>query len=85
MKTVEKDAGEEIPKTVSVVVPAYNEVETVGRVIDGLLSMGLFREIVVINDGSTDGTKEILEGYRDRIISINNPKNSGKEIGRAHV
>lgn len=75
---MEEDAGQEIPKTVSVVVPAYNEVETVGKIIDGLLSLELFREIVVINDGSTDGTKEILEGYKGKIIAIDNPANSGK-------
>ncbi len=40
--------------------------------------MGFFEEIVVINDGSTDGTKEVLEGYLGKIIAIDNPENSGK-------
>jgi dolichol-phosphate mannosyltransferase len=75
---VEKDALQETPRTVSVIVPAYNEDRTVGKIIDGLLFLELFREIIVVNDGSTDRTNEVLEGYHGNIIIVNNPKNSGK-------
>jgi glycosyltransferase involved in cell wall biosynthesis len=48
----------------SVIVPVYNEAETVVQVIERVLSVeleGFEREIIVVDDGSTDGTREILE------------------------
>ena len=38
----------------SVIIPAYNEAESIGRVVDGLLELGC--EVVVVDDGSVDGT-----------------------------
>ncbi|MCG8455710.1 MAG: glycosyltransferase family 2 protein [Holophagales bacterium] len=52
------------PRLVSIVIPAYNEVATVEtllhRVADAELPAGLEREIVVVDDGSSDGTRELL-------------------------
>ena len=44
---------------ISIVVPVYNEARTVGEVIERLLAIDLPapREILVVNDGSTDGTR----------------------------
>ena len=55
---------EPIPgERVTIVVPVFNEEATVGAVIERLLSMALPipREILVVNDGSTDGTRRVLD------------------------
>ena len=46
----------------SIIVPVYNEAGTVQQVIERLLEipLPLAREIVVVNDGSTDGTTDVL-------------------------
>lgn len=68
--------------TVSVVVPAYNEEETIGESIESLMAVdypkGLY-EIIVVNDGSTDKTAEIVKEYEKcGIVLIDNKKNRGK-------
>ena len=56
---------------VSVITPVYNGARTIARAIDSVLaqSFGDF-EILVVDDGSTDGTLAILEGYGDRITVL---------------
>jgi glycosyltransferase involved in cell wall biosynthesis len=47
----------------SIIVPVYNEVRTVLAVIERLqeIDLPVAREIVIVNDGSTDGTREVLD------------------------
>ncbi len=70
--------------SLSVVLPAYNEAENIGRVIANVLEYLSDRqicyEIIVVNDGSTDKTKEIvieLAAQNDHIHLINHPRNLG--------
>jgi glycosyltransferase involved in cell wall biosynthesis len=68
---------------ISIVVPVYNEARTVRKVIDRLLEVPLPapREIIVVNDGSTDGTREVLDRIApvNRVLSIvHAPVNGGK-------
>jgi glycosyltransferase involved in cell wall biosynthesis len=65
----------------SVVMPAYNEAETVEAALRRVRAVPLRVEIIVVNDASTDATREILdgiakEGLVDRVI--HHEKNRGK-------
>jgi glycosyltransferase involved in cell wall biosynthesis len=71
------------PERLSIIVPVFNEVRTIRAVLDRLLTIELpvDREILVVDDGSTDGTGELLtrasgEGLSVSIIRLE--KNSGK-------
>ncbi|MEK7559526.1 MAG: glycosyltransferase family 2 protein [Patescibacteria group bacterium] len=63
---------------VSAIVPVFNEGKTVGKVIDTLLGSSQFKEIICINDGSSDNSLEILKSYGRKIKLINFLKNKGK-------
>jgi glycosyltransferase involved in cell wall biosynthesis len=60
-----------VNELLSIIVPVYNEVRTVRAVIDRLLAIDLpvAREIIVVNDGSTDGTREVLASVEREIES----------------
>jgi glycosyltransferase involved in cell wall biosynthesis len=67
----------------TIVVPVYNEAGTVRQVIDRLLQIPLpvAREIIVVNDGSTDGTAQVLDALprNEPMLSIvHAPANGGK-------
>jgi len=67
-------------KTVSVVIPVYNEKDTLETVLDMVLAQPAVTEVVLVDDFSTDGTRAILgrlEG-RDKIRIIYHEKNKGK-------
>ena len=60
-----------------VIVPTYNNSRTVGGVIDEVLATGA--RVIVVNDGSTDGTADVLRGYAKRGVEVvAYAKNRGK-------
>ncbi len=70
-------------KNVSVIVPVYNRQQTLQRAVDSVFNQTHpAEEIIVVDDGSNDGTKEILKSYQDNITSINLPQNSGVSRAR---
>jgi dolichol-phosphate mannosyltransferase len=63
---------------VTVIVPALNEEETIGEVVDRLLAVPLSTQVIVVDDGSTDRTPEVLQEFNDRILVLTNHQRSGK-------
>lgn len=61
-----------------VIIPTYNNRNTLRRVIDGVLKQTTGQEVIVVNDGSTDDTAQILAGYGARIRVLDNGVNRGK-------
>jgi glycosyltransferase involved in cell wall biosynthesis len=61
-----------------VIVPTYNNQKTLKKVLDSILDFT--QNIIIVNDGSTDETREILKQY-SQFTQIHHPKNIGK--GRA--
>lgn len=64
--------------TLSVIVPVYNEAATVEKVIEKIEGVSLNTQIILINDGSSDGSKQILEKYKDKYTVFHMPYNRGK-------
>lgn len=66
----------------SVIIPVYNEEETVGEILARVLALEIDKEIIVVDDGSTDGTCEILARFKaensDTVRVITQDRNSGK-------
>jgi glycosyltransferase involved in cell wall biosynthesis len=50
---------------VSFLVPAYNEAATIVDVLDAVWALDFDKQIVVVDDGSTDGTGDLVEAWRD--------------------
>ena len=71
-----------IPNTflLSVVIPIYNEVDTVRTVVDRVQQVPVPLEIILVDDGSTDGTREILERFhgQPRTTVLHHATNRGK-------
>jgi len=66
----------------SVVIPVYNEAGTISEILDRVTYAPFRKEIIVVDDGSTDGTPQILKDTKNKAIKICfHEHNSGK--GRA--
>lgn len=64
----------------SVVIPAYNEKETIRKIIGKVLELAIVKEVLVVDDGSTDGTREILKetAFDGRVRLFFHDRNRGK-------
>lgn len=73
---------EPLSPLISIVVPVFNEARTVADVIQRLIAIDLPapREILVVNDGSTDGTRDVLDRVTERpeLRIIHAEQNGGK-------
>jgi glycosyltransferase involved in cell wall biosynthesis len=65
--------------TVSVVIPTYNERRTIRQVVERVLALGLEGEVIVVDDGSTDGSREVLDSLDVPGVRIlSHERNRGK-------
>jgi glycosyltransferase involved in cell wall biosynthesis len=64
---------------ISVVMPVYNECATITEAISRVLDCGFECELIAVDDGSTDGTREVLKNYQDpRVRCLFHAVNRGK-------
>jgi len=80
VETLEINNPEQL--TLTVIIPCYNEATTIEEVLERVRHVGLADEILIIDDGSTDGTREILaqieaQEYSD-VRVLYHPQNRGK-------
>lgn len=75
-------------KKISIIIPVYNEDKYISKVLQRVIkanTLGLMKEIVTINDGSTDSTEEVIKRFikvnnnkKVKIVNIKLKKNCGK-------
>ena len=74
------------PVKVSIVMPTYNRADYLPKAIDSVLNQTFQDyELVIIDDGSTDGTKQVLEEYQsksNKIRVVTHKTNQGVAIAR---
>lgn len=76
------EPGGVVPKF-SIVIPLYNKASHIGRSINSVLSQKISAfELLVVNDGSTDGGERIVQSYIDPRIRLINQANAGVSAAR---
>ncbi|MGP9020548.1 bifunctional polysaccharide deacetylase/glycosyltransferase family 2 protein [Streptomyces sp. BR1] len=70
--------GPEVTEPVSVIVPAYNERECIANTVRSLMASDHPIEVLVVDDGSTDGTADIVEAMRLPNVRVIRQANGGK-------
>ena len=63
------------PESVTIVVPAFNEADSIGQVVAALREAAAWHEVLVIDDGSTDGTGKAAQDAGARVVR--HPYNKG--------
>ncbi len=76
------------PGVVSIIIPVYNEQKTIGKIVERVLradTLGLTKEIIVVDDGSTDKTTKILQKLKYPGLRVYyQPYNKGKGAALRH-
>ncbi len=68
-------------KTLSIIIPTYNEAKTIESVLTRVFDMDLplwKKQVIIVDDGSVDGTQKKLEAWKKKATVITSPKNQGK-------
>jgi glycosyl transferase family 2 len=88
-----RTGGEGAREKLSIVLPVFNEARYVARVIDTVLAkpLRIEKEVIIVESNSTDGTREIVQGYQGRpevrVVLQDRPRGKGHAVraGLAHV
>lgn len=68
---------------ISVIIPIYNKSAFINKAINSVLSQSFKSfELIIVNDGSTDNSLEVVEGFNDERIRVINQINSGVSTAR---
>lgn len=70
------------PPNVAVLIPTFNNAVTLADAIEGALKH--VETVLVVNDGSTDATRDVIEGFSGRIEVHTHPVNRGKGVALRH-
>ena len=73
----------------SIIIPVFNERATIGELLRRVATVDLDKEVVVVDDGSTDGTRDALGQFADGATVVLHDVNRGKgaaiRTGLKHV
>ena len=74
----------------TIIIPVYNEIKTIEKLIKKILKIDIKKQIIIVDDGSSDGTELVLAKYKNKIDKlIIHKKNLGKgaaiKSGQRHV
>jgi glycosyltransferase involved in cell wall biosynthesis len=75
----------QVLQNVSVIIPCFNAVATLARALDSCIAQPEAAQIIVVDDGSTDGSQEIIAGYQARypqVQMLSLGRNSGASRAR---
>ena len=71
------------------IIPVFNEAGTILKVIERVKKVPIDKEVIVVDDGSTDGTRDLLEKHSESVIVFYHHSNQGKgaaiRTGLSHV
>ena len=54
----------------TIIIPAYNEINTIQEIIDKIFNIKINKQIILVDDDSSDGTKEVIKKNKDKIDKI---------------
>lgn len=63
----------------TIIIPVYNEIKTIEKLIQKILKINIKKQLIIVDDGSSDGTELVLKKYKNKISKlIIHKKNLGK-------
>ena len=67
----------------SIIIPTYNRANLIGKAIDSVLAQTYHNwELIIIDDGSTDNTRDVVRSYNDNRIKYFYQENRGRSAAR---